>query len=206
VAALYWARVVLIPLVVAILFAFILTPVVQLQLHWRIPRVIAALLAVMLACAVVCGLGPTFLIQAPGLADEMANRKEKIGQKVERFRNLLKGAWLERVNDAYLEIVAKTGGDAGQLNQTQTDRTPPEVVPVRLVSSSFPLFRSAVANAFEILISLAIIVVLITFILVQREDLRNRLIRLWGRENLTTMTKALDDGDNRFSRFWVCRS
>jgi hypothetical protein len=101
------------------------------------------------------------------------------------------------VNNAYAEIAEKLREkDAGQ-----KDAGPVDPIPVRLESSRFPLFRNAVVNGFEMIITVAIIVVLIIFILVQREDLRNRLIRLWGREYLTTMTKALDDGASRISRY-----
>jgi len=42
---------------------------------------------------------------------------------------------------------------------------------------------------------------LVIFMLIRREDLRNRLIHLWGNGNLTIMTQALDDAGHRISRF-----
>jgi predicted PurR-regulated permease PerM len=202
VAALFWARVVLIPLVVAILFAFILTPVVQLLQRWGVHRVLAAILAVFLACAILCGLGAAVLVQAQSLAEDMAGRKDEIAQKVKSVRDWQKGSWLERVNFAYWEIAAQVREEEnGQTDKSRAIRESQEPIPVRIETSRLPLFRSAVANGFELLISVGLILVLIVFILVQREDLRNRLLRLWGRENLTTMTKALDDGASRISRY-----
>jgi predicted PurR-regulated permease PerM len=201
VAALYWARVVLVPLVVAILFAFILTPVVQLLQRWGVHRVIAAILAVALAGALICGIGAGILMQAQSLAEDLTNRKDEIADKVKQVRDWQKGSWVERVTSAYQEITAKVHDKEEGRPGLPSDTSEVEPVPVRLESSRLPFFRTAVANSFEILVSLAIIIVLIIFILVQREDLRNRLIRLWGRENLTTLTKALDDGANRISRY-----
>jgi predicted PurR-regulated permease PerM len=201
VAALYWARVVLLPLVVAILFAFILTPVVQLLQRWRVHRVVAAILAVTLAGALICGIGAGILMQAQSLAEDLTTRKDEIADKVKQLRDWQKGSWLERVSNAYQEITAKVRAKEEGRPGLPADAGDVDTVPVRLESSRLPFFRTAVANTFEILVSLAIIVVLIIFILVQREDLRNRLIRLWGRDNLTTLTKALDDGANRISRY-----
>lgn len=202
VAALYFARVVLLPLVVAILFAFVLTPGVQAMQRWGVHRVVAAVLAVTLACALICGLGAAILLQAQSLADDMTTKKDEIAEKIKTVQHWQKGSWLERVSDAVREIDAKVRDSEAELfPKAPADRGPLEPIPVRPEGSSFPFYRNAVANAFETIITLAIVIVLIVFILVQREDLRNRLIRLWGRENLTTMTKALDDGANRISRY-----
>jgi predicted PurR-regulated permease PerM len=196
VAALFWARVVLIPLVLAILFGFILTPVVQVLQRWGLNRIFAAIVAVLVPVMVICGLGAAMLIQAQGLATDLEKNKEKIAEKVSSIQDWLKGSWVERVGGA----VQKMGEKANEAD-SDWDKAAREPIPVRVVTSRLPVVRSAVFNSLEMVITTGIVLVLMVFILVLREDLRNRLIRLLGRENLTTMTKALDDAGVRISRY-----
>src|SRR5262249_24760498 len=60
--------------------------------------------------------------------------------------------------------------------------------------------QSIAGPAVEVLVSVVLVIVLVAFMLIKREDLRNRVIRLWGHGGLTSMTRALDDATARISR------
>src|SRR5262249_9166714 len=70
-----------------------------------------------------------------------------------------------------------------------------------LESSPLYFLPTVFGSAVELLVGVGFVVVLVTFVLIPREDLRNRLIRLWGTGSLTRMTKAYDDAAQRISRF-----
>src|SRR5262245_35643464 len=82
IAALFFARAVLIPLVLATLLAFALSPLVNRLQHWGLGRVPASLIALVVACLIVTVVGVAVLSQIEGLAGEIPKHKEVIIQKV----------------------------------------------------------------------------------------------------------------------------
>src|SRR5262249_20252904 len=76
-----------------------------------------------------------------------------------------------------------------------------EPVPVRIETSPFPLLQSVAGSALEVLLTAGMTIILLIFMLIQREDLRNRIIRLWGDTSITSTTKAFDDAIVRISRY-----
>jgi predicted PurR-regulated permease PerM/methylmalonyl-CoA mutase cobalamin-binding subunit len=196
VAALYFARPVLMPVVLAILFTFLLTPLVTWVQRGGIGRVPAVLIVVLLASSVVTGMGTLVLTQVRSLAAELPHHKAEIIRKIESLRSAGDGGWVENVNDAFRDIskVAKGAPPYGE-------NTPSEPIPVYIESSSLPWLQGAAAPAAEFLVTTALVLVLVVFMLVRREDLRNRLLRLWGHYSLTTTTKAFDEAGRRIGRF-----
>jgi predicted PurR-regulated permease PerM len=97
VAALYWASVVIIPLVLAILFAFVLNPIAQFGQRRGLNRVVAVLLAVLLGVTLLTGLCAAVLLQVESLAIDLADNKDKIANKIIEIRSYSHGSWLEKV-------------------------------------------------------------------------------------------------------------
>jgi predicted PurR-regulated permease PerM len=199
VAALYFAQEVLIPVVVAILLTFILGPLVTGLQHLHLPRLAAVLLVVALALSVLGVLGMVVYSQLEGLAIELPKRKPEIVQKIRDLKHSSKGSWLE--------VLWQTGGDIVHEVEKGDQPTPAKQktikpVPVVPVTSSRPTYLLDVAHpALKLLLQTFLVIVLLIFMLMRREDLRNRLIRLSGEGSITSMTKALDDAASRLSRF-----
>jgi predicted PurR-regulated permease PerM len=191
IAFLYWARAVLIPVVLAVLLTFVLAPLVgQLQRH-GLGRISSALLVLVLACALVAGIGFVVLHQVSSLVAELPHHKEQIVQKIRSLQESARGSWLEKVSDTLQEINQEIGTAGWQ-----------EPTPVRLETSSFwTMIESAVTPAAEVLVNVGLVVILVGFMLIQRESLRNRIIRLWSHGNLASMTRAIDDAAQRLSRY-----
>src|SRR5207253_2704443 len=79
---------------------------------------------------------------------------------------------------------------------------PGETITVKVEPNDFwSLLQSVIGPVMEFLIKAGMILILVVFMVIKREDLRNRLIRIWGRWSLTRMTQALDDASRRISRF-----
>jgi predicted PurR-regulated permease PerM len=189
VAALYFARSVLIPVVLAILLAFVLNPLVAALQRRGAPRVLAVTLVIVLGLAAVGGVGFVVVSQVRNLALDLPRHKDEIAEKLRHLREASHGSWIDRVVDSVKEIETLVVGEET------------EPLPVRVVSSGYPILQSLAAPAAEILVTIVLVVALVAFMLIKREDLRNRVIRLWGHGGLTSMTRALDDATSRISRF-----
>ena len=55
------------------------------------------------------------------------------------------------------------------------------------------VFQTAISPVLDFLVQAGLVLILVIFILIHREDLRNRLLRLSGTRHLTTLTRALDE-------------
>jgi predicted PurR-regulated permease PerM len=199
VAALYWAREVLIPVVLAILLTFVLSPFVTGLQHLHLPRVPAALLVGLAALCILGALGLLFYSQLEKLALELPQRKEQIVEKIRSLRESGRGSWLDRFWETFGEIEKET-----KVAAPASARAEP--VPVTVVSGTGPADVLAFASpALGAVIQGLMTFVLVIFMLIKREDLRNRLIRLSGEGRITSMTKALDDAATRLSRFLLAQ-
>jgi predicted PurR-regulated permease PerM len=194
VAALYFARSVIIPIVLAMLLAFVLFPPVAFLQRNGLPRLAAVLIVVFFALAIVAGIGYVVASQVRTLGADLPQHSQQIADKLVHLREAHKDSWLNKVNQAVISIEERVRGAA-------TTESEPQPVPVRMESASFPWLRSIVGPAFESLVAALLVVVLVAFMLIKREDLRNRLMRLWGNGGVTSMTRALDDASARISRF-----
>jgi predicted PurR-regulated permease PerM len=199
VVVLYWAQAVLVPLVLAVLISFVLTPPVTWLERWtgRIPAVLIAVTLVF----VVLGLAGWGLIrQMENLADELPAYRTNILAKIADVRGAGKGGTVEKLQETIEDIktdLGKTDAPAG--------RAKPAVMITSELVSGFP----AIAWLGPIMGPLgtaALVVVLVVFILLERRDLRDRLIGLFGHGRLTVTTKAIDEAGSRVSRQLLMQS
>jgi predicted PurR-regulated permease PerM len=203
VAAMYVAREVLIPITLSILLSFVLAPLVgrlrRLGL-WRAPSV---LLAVFVALSIILTLGLVIGTQVADLGRNAGVYAHTIEQKVDTVRTLVTeqaatlSARLGRT-DVPKPPPAKPGpGPASPKPMTvevqQPDPTPFEVIERLAIPVLSPLG------------SLGIMLVVAVFILMQMEDLRDRMIRLFGSGDLHRTTAAMDDAAARLSRYFLAQ-
>jgi predicted PurR-regulated permease PerM len=189
VAALYLAQAVLIPVVMAIVLTFILSPAVTALQRRGFHRIPAAIVVVFFAVVVVSSVGLLLAAQVVQLSRDWPLYKDQIGDKLTGLRDASQGSWLDPVTHMVNDISAT-------LKEFEKD-----TVSVRLKDSRLPFLRSIAESTISLLVSLGLVILLLVFMLIQREDLRNRILRLWGDKNLTSTTKALDDAGRRISRF-----
>jgi predicted PurR-regulated permease PerM len=195
-ASLYLAQKVLIPLALAGLLAFILIPVedaLRSRGLWRVPSV---LLVVSGTILLLGGIGLALTLQVKQLAADLPTYKDNIARKVAGLREVGQGKFLKDLHDLVNQITAE-----GVQADTAKEGRPQEVRLVRDQPSGIDTLERLAGPAVDFLASAGLVVVLVIFILIRREDLRNRLVRLVAHGRLITTTRAFEEGARRLSRF-----
>ena len=196
---LYWAQAVLVPVALALLLTFILTPAVSWLERWigRVPAVLAAVSLVFL----VLGLAGWGLArQMNHLADDLPGYRINILAKVRDIRGAGKGGSVEKLQETIEEI--KT--DLGQSAPTGKTASRPLVVTSAPVEglSGFSWLGPIIGP----LGTAGLVLAMLIFMLLERRDLRDRLIGLVGHGRLTVTTKAFDEAGTRVSRQLLMQS
>jgi predicted PurR-regulated permease PerM len=204
IAALYLAKVVFLPLAFAILFAFLLAPLVSSLERIRLPRTLAVLLviaafAALLGC--VGWLAGSELIQMAGdLPKYQGNIDGKLAlvyhQKNKAFSRA--EAEVERLSNRFEQIVPGSDGHEGGPGNAAASQQP---IRVQEVKSSTPRLDQA-GGILDPLITAFLTAVFTFFVLLRREDLRDRLIGLTGHGHVNVTTLAMMDASARISRYF----
>jgi predicted PurR-regulated permease PerM len=192
VAVLYWAKAIFIPVALAIFLAFVLYPPVMWLQHRGLGRTLAVLVMVGAVVLAAVGIGIGVTHQVVALADTLPDRKDAIKAKVAAARTWVIGDGSSRFGqliDDVGEVI-----DPKPANQHAVVLEPPSPG----LASRLDQYMSPVA---EMLGQGAFTFILTVFILIRREDLRNRMIRLLGDGKVTTTTRAVDDATRRISRY-----
>jgi predicted PurR-regulated permease PerM len=196
VAVLYWAQALLVPIALAGLLAFLLEPVVTI-LERAIGRVVAVLSVVAIATAVIGFAGWIVLRQASSVVEELPTYRTNIRHKIADLRWLQHGGTVEKlqktVDDIKAQMAAPDEGETGTLER-------PVVVSPEPTYDLWGM-PSWIGSVFEPLATAGLVLVLVIFILIEREDIRTRLLQLFGSGTLAVTTKALDEAATRVSRY-----
>src|SRR5215471_7624725 len=212
ISALYFGREVFVPVALAVLLSFVLAPFVIRLYSWRVPRTASVLIVVFFGFAIIFSLGGLMVSQATHLAARLPGYQQTLSDKIESLRGLMGGSGtLEQASTVLKELgtelqrgEATTGRPDNGLARQGSDRTLP--IPVE-VKQPDPGALTTLARIIEPLLSpittTGIVVIFVAFILLQREDLRNRLVRLAGSSDIQRTTAALDDAGKRLSKLFL---
>jgi predicted PurR-regulated permease PerM len=204
VATLYFGREVLVPVTLALLLAFILAPVVELLRRAHLGRVPSVLLGVILALGVVVAIGGVIGSQIAGLTRELPQYAGTVERKVSTIKDYTVGR-LSNLTDR----IGAHGGSAAPSPEVLSDdpaaARPAVVAPLQTQQPGSPLelARRYLTPVLSPLATFGIVFVVTVFALLQREDLRDRLIRLVGSDDLHRTTLAIDDGGRRLSKYFL---
>jgi predicted PurR-regulated permease PerM len=206
IAGLYLGREVLVPITLALLLSFLLAPLVGLLRRLRLPKTLAVLLATVLALGVILLLGTIIGTQVASLANDLPRYEGTIETKVSAVQGYAADHVTHLLSGLSQKLGSAVPGSAGAPAPApvdtgvhkpvlvQVDQPPPS--PFRLVSLVLMPALSPLATA-------GIIVIVTVFMLLQQEDVRDRLIRLFGSNDLHRTTLALDDAGYRLSRYFL---
>jgi predicted PurR-regulated permease PerM len=210
IAALYFGREILVPVALAVLFSFVLAPfVIRLQ-SWRVPRTVSVLVAVFVGFSIVFSLGGLMVSQANRLAEELPGYQQTLQEKIQGLRGFATGGTgtLERASKVLRELDT-------ELQNPSVSRTPidglrrqplDKPIPVEIRQPDPGTLSTLVAiiqPLIQPLTTTGVVVIFVIFILLQRQDLRNRFIRLAGSHDMQRTTAALDDAGQRLSRLFL---
>lgn len=208
IAMLYFGRQIFIPLALALVLGFLLTPLVSLLERLRMGRIPAVLVVLIFCFALTAGIG---WVVAGQLLDITGHFRDYKANLEETFRSLRApaagalGQATATVRELNKELAAAPGQPASHAPDEGSSKVrPSHPLPVQVTPPPSNLLGDlrALLGPLEGPAETAAIVIIFTaFMLIKREDLRNRLIRLGGQGHLTVMTQALDDASQRLSRY-----
>lgn len=204
IVGLYFGREVLIPLALAVVLAFLLTPVVAWLEKHRLPRVPAVLAVLILAFSLVGSLGWIVTAQLMDIVDQFPSYKSNVHDKIQSLRvpdgSRLRNA-TNTVTDLSNELSAASESAADKKTANKSGSRPIPVQMAQPPSNTPQYLRAMIGPLTGVLETSTMVVVFTLFMLIKREDLRNRVIRLAGQGQLNVVTQALDDGSRRLSRY-----
>ena len=199
IVVLYWAQAVLVPIALAILLTFVLTPPVSWLERW-IGRVPAVLVAVTLVFVVVGLAGWGLARQMDRLAQDLPRYRVNILAKIADVRGAGKGGSVERLQETIEDIKTDLGKSA---TPTGTASRPMVVTSEPVAGFSGFTWLGPIVGPLG---TAGLVMALVIFMLLERRDLRDRLLRLFGHGQLTITTKAFDEAGNRVSRQLLMQS
>ncbi len=203
IAALYVAREVLIPITLAVLLSFVLAPLVGRLRRWGLWRVPSVFLAVLVALGVILSLGAVIGTQVAQLGSQASFYATTVGDKVQAVRGFAAAQ-----SAALANRFGRTMDGPAKPPETRKARADdaPKPVPVEVHQpdpTPLEMLERVAVPVLSPLGSLGIVLVVAVFILMQMEDLRDRMIRLFGSGDLHRTTVALDDAAERLSRYFL---
>ena len=234
IAAIYAGAKVFAPLALAVLLAFALTPPIQLLRRIGVPRVPATLIIIATLLIGAAVAGAILTSQVATLSEDIPKYQRTLKEKIHDLRDAkMASKSMERAGQALSKLqneLAKTepisappeGESSNVSHPSETplnsDKPTPRaglqsdgVAPVPVIvrqpePSALDQIRSVLAVLIEPLASTGLVVVFLVFILLQREDVRNRIIRLLGTKDLQRSTTVLNETGDRLSKFLLAQS
>lgn len=200
IAALYLAKGVLVPLTLAVLLSFLLSPVCDWLERRRLGRIPAVLVTAILGFTILGIVTWTAAVQITSLAPKIPEYQSNVEAK------------LSSVNayavDALRKVTSTAQGMGEKLSPTEPADAgmgaidqPYSVRVVNSPASPLQIFGGMFGTLLEVLGTTGIVIVLVVFFLLEREDLRDRFIHLMGKGHVTVTTQMLEDAGTRVTRY-----
>jgi predicted PurR-regulated permease PerM len=219
VVALYFGQVVLVPLALAVILSFVLAPAVRLLKRGGLPNAPSVILVVVVAFAVIFGVGALITQQVSSLARELPRYQITLKEKVTALREATSGSGgafqqaSDTLKDLQKQLEAPTVPGSPSVSVTVTPLQGPlgpgagrNPIPVEVhTPAPTPLdqLQSIIGIVLEPLATFGAVLLFVLFLLMQREDVRDRAIRLMGSHDLEKSTTAMDDAGDRLSKYFL---
>jgi len=213
IGTLYFGREVFVPIALAILLSFVLAPLVRLLQRWHIPRGLSVISVVFIAFMSIFALGGVIATQVAELACDLPQYQFTMREKIKSLRcTAATSGTPERAADVLQDL-------GKELNKPKDPATSPTIqppvpspaqdprpIPVEVRQpppTALESIAALISPLLRPLTTTGITLIFVIFILLQREDLRNRFIKLAGSRDLQKTTAALDDATTRLSRLFL---
>src|SRR3989441_9463562 len=187
-AVLYFAKEVLVPLAMAILLSFVLAPAVRRLERWKLGRPVATLIVVFVGFAIIFAIGALATTQAVSLAAELPQYRQNIVEKIRALRHPKEESAIGRAAEA--------------LKDLEEEAAPERPLPVKESPGStleaFSDFMTPVAKPLAMTLAVIVFTVLM---LLNRENMRERVIGLLGPARINVTTRAMAEASYRVSRY-----
>jgi len=207
VAGLYFGQPVLMPLALAVLMSFALAPLVAVLRHLRLGMVAPVLLSLLFAVIILSAVATFMGAQLAALASDLPRYQTNLAHKIQSVvGSATQNDTIARLNQTLQNLGDQiTGGSRdGSIPQGQTLTTEIKPVPVEIHRTSlapWELAQTILGPLLEPLGLIALVLVFVGFILLQKDDLRDRFVRLAGSGDMQRTTIALDEAATRLARY-----
>ena len=211
VCGLYFGQQVLIPITLSVLLSFLLAPLVTALRRMHLGQFLSIFLAVLATVLVLAGIGALIAAQIVQLAADLPEYQEAIEQKVETVHEKTVGradSLMARTATALQRITPTPPPALPQPRGRAARNAPATPMPVEVhtpAPTPMQLAQRALSPVIGPLETGFIVLVVTIFILLQREDLRDRLISVFGSDDLHRTTTAINDASQRLSRYFVAQ-
>lgn len=212
ITGLYVGREVLLPLVFAILLSFVLTPALLFLRRLKVPRVLAVTIVIASALALIFALGWLVSQQATQLAKDLPRYQYVLAEKLAGLRQgAAASPVFEKAADAMRRLERQltepeVDPAAGTALNPAAEGGPEKPVPVEVREPEpkpWELYQRIAGTVLPPLATAGIVILFVIFILFQREDLRDRAIRLLGASDMQRATSGMNDAAERLSKYFL---
>ncbi len=205
-ASLYYGKAMLAPLALAVLLSLLLTPPVHF-LERYIGRVAAVIVSVVFSIILLSSAGYGVGVKTVGLAARFPQYKERLLRKAEVFKKS-SGTWVGKTVGAITELAHEL---AGKKPYDIANPTDPSASPLRIEAVSpglnpVTLTTTILSPLLAPLETAVIVLIFSIYFLIQPDDLRNRMLRLAGRNKIHSTSHAFDEVGRKVSRFLLMQT
>jgi predicted PurR-regulated permease PerM len=205
VAGLYFGRPVFLPLALAVLISFALAPLVSLLKRLNLGNVIPVLVSLLLAVVIMSSLAAFMGSQLASLATDLPRYQTNIGHKIHSvIGSAFHNGTITQLNRTINNLAEQVTGSSRPEEAAGTAPNEIKPVPVEIRRSSLApwvVAQNVLGPLMEPLGLIVLVLVFVGFILLQKDDLRDRFVRLAGSRDMQRTTVALDEAANRLSRY-----
>lgn len=202
-AILYAGSEILIPVALAILLSILLAPVVTWLQRLGLPKSLSAIMTVIMSCLVVAVMASFVASAVANLAADLPSYQTSLREKAHNLKSMTTGGGTLERAAGVLENLRKELERPDQARPAAAEPEKPVPVEIRETTSPFASLQSILGLLIHPLTQFGIVVLMLTFFLIYREDLRNRLIRLAGTGDIHRTTTAIDEAGRRLSRLFA---
>src|SRR6185437_1214604 len=210
VATLYFAREVFIPLALAVLLSFILSPLAGWLEKYHLGRTLSVVVVGLIFISVVGAIGYVVARQVIGVAGKFPSYQHNIEKKIDVLRSgELKNAvnTLKQIGgEAATASGGETNANAGEGGAESSQNNSHPLFVIESHSSPFSLLSSVLGPILGPVSTIGLVIIFSIFMLLNRESLRNRILRLAGQGRLSRTTQAVDEAARRVSRYLLYQS
>jgi predicted PurR-regulated permease PerM len=213
VAILYFARDIFIPITLAVLLSFLLAPAVRWFRRLQMGRVVAVAVTVLGAFVAISVFAAIVTQEVSSLAQGLPEYRHNIEAKINSLPGLIPGSGVMNRTAAIFRDLRneltrsetpsspQTGGRS-PIGTSTVEPTKPIPVEIKQPDPEpLQIVQSIVGPLLQPMAAAGLVIVFVIMILLGREDLRDRLLRLAGRRDLHRTTEAMGDAAQRIRRY-----
>ena len=213
VAAVYFARDVLIPLALAVLISFVLAPMAHALRRIGVPRAPAVIAVALVSFGAILGVGALGTSQISQLAENLPEYQQHIRDKIRDLRGSTTGSGAVSKATSVIDDIGKEISGSkpvppvGPLAVTPTKDAAPIAVEIRPSdANALKVASEYLVAIFSPVASTFLVILFVIFFLLQQEDLRDRVIKLLGTRELHRTTEAMQDAAAGLSRYFLLQT